>query len=234
MTFNVKKSLLQIKTFWYKRIDQFNFSGHFSVRFVQNLYRQFPIWKEIWDTLSFPFIFASESLTLIMLHPSTEKTTTASSLYPALSQENSCRWHRPPGGNAKSWKSIAGFTGSCRLRYVSAWPVAYELLALRDLCEKSSAQLSPWRSHFYIDNELLDSEEDRIAMIYVTAVQIDSIKESWVGANSRKRQYAFVLNLEWSDGSVKCRVAELPRLLWISVQAFGFFSRRGRLSEKIC
>jgi len=38
-------------------------------------------------------------------------------------------------------------------------------------------------------------------MIYVTAVQIDSIKERWVGANSRKRQYAFVLNLEWSDGS---------------------------------
>lgn len=66
---------------------------------------------------------------------------------------------------------------------------------------KSSTQLSPRRSHFYIDNDLLDSDEDRIAMIYVTAARLDSMKERWVGSKSRKKQYAFVLNLEWSDGS---------------------------------
>ena len=38
-------------------------------------------------------------------------------------------------------------------------------------------------------------------MIYVAAAKLDSIKERWVGSKSRKKQYAFVLNLEWSDGS---------------------------------
>ena len=46
-----------------------------------------------------------------------------------------------------------------------------------------------------------DSENDKIAMIYVNAAKLDSIKERWVGDRNRKKQYAFVLHLEWSDGS---------------------------------
>lgn len=38
-------------------------------------------------------------------------------------------------------------------------------------------------------------------MIYVVSAKLDSIKERWVGNKSRKKQYAFVLNLEWLDGS---------------------------------
>ena len=66
-----------------------------------------------------------------------------------------------------------------------------------------STRSSPQRSYFYydIDNELLDSDEDKIAMIYVTAARLDSIKERWVDKKSRKTQYTFVVNLEWSDGS---------------------------------
>ena len=65
----------------------------------------------------------------------------------------------------------------------------------------SKAQLSPRRSHFYIDNDHLDGEDDKSAMIYVTAAKLKSIKERWVGNTNRKKQYAFVLTLEWSDGS---------------------------------
>ena len=66
-----------------------------------------------------------------------------------------------------------------------------------------STRSSPRRSHFYyyIDNELSDSDEDKIAMIYVTAARLDSIKERWVDKKNRKTQYTFVVNLEWSDGS---------------------------------
>ena len=66
---------------------------------------------------------------------------------------------------------------------------------------RSKAQLSPRRSHFYVDTDLLDGEDDRLAMIYVVSVQLDSIKERWVGSRNRKKQYAFVLNMKWSDGS---------------------------------
>ncbi|KAJ7364976.1 hypothetical protein OS493_007610 [Desmophyllum pertusum] len=66
---------------------------------------------------------------------------------------------------------------------------------------RSKAQLSPRRSHFYVDTDLLDGEDDRLVMIYVVSVQLDSIKERWVGSRNRKKQYAFVLNLKWSDGS---------------------------------
>jgi len=39
-------------------------------------------------------------------------------------------------------------------------------------------------------------------MIYVVSAKLDSIKERWVGSKSRKKQYAFVFNLTWSDGSL--------------------------------
>jgi len=65
------------------------------------------------------------------------------------------------------------------------------------MLSRSKAQLPPRRSH----SDYLDSADDKIAMIHVVAAKLDSIKERWVGSKSRKKQYAFVLNLEWSDGS---------------------------------
>jgi len=38
-------------------------------------------------------------------------------------------------------------------------------------------------------------------MIYVVSAKLDSIKERWVERKRRKKQYAFVFNLEWSDSS---------------------------------
>lgn len=69
------------------------------------------------------------------------------------------------------------------------------------MLSRSKAQLSPQRSHFYVDTEDLDSADETITMIYVVSAKLDSIKERWVGSKSRKKQYAFVLNLEWLDGS---------------------------------
>lgn len=69
------------------------------------------------------------------------------------------------------------------------------------MLSRSKAQLSPQRSYFYVDTEDLDSADETITMIYVVSAKLDSIKERWVGSKSRKKQYAFVLNLEWLDGS---------------------------------
>ncbi len=66
---------------------------------------------------------------------------------------------------------------------------------------RSKAELLPRRSHFYVDTDHFDSEDDRIAMIYVISAKLDSIKERWIGNGNKKQQYAFVLKLEWSDGS---------------------------------
>ena len=74
------------------------------------------------------------------------------------------------------------------------------LLALRKFL-RAKAQLSPRRSHFYVDTDYLESPDEKIAMIYVVTAKVDSIKERWVGSKSRKKQYTFVLNLQWSDGS---------------------------------
>lgn len=63
------------------------------------------------------------------------------------------------------------------------------------------AQLSPRTNHFCVDTDYLDSADEKIAMIYVVTAKLDSIKERWVGNKTRKKQYAFVLHLQWSDGS---------------------------------
>lgn len=63
------------------------------------------------------------------------------------------------------------------------------------------AQLSPRTSHFCVNTDYLDSADEKIAMIYVVTAKLDSIKERWVGTKTRKKQYAFVLHLQWSDGS---------------------------------
>lgn len=52
-----------------------------------------------------------------------------------------------------------------------------------------------------MDTDYLDSAGKKIAMIYVVTAKLDSIKERWVGTKTRKKQYAFVLHLQWSDGS---------------------------------
>jgi len=51
-------------------------------------------------------------------------------------------------------------------------------------------------------SDCIDSVDEKIAMIYVVSAKLDSIKERWVGSKSRKKQYAFVFNLTWSDGSL--------------------------------
>ena len=73
------------------------------------------------------------------------------------------------------------------------------LLALRKFL-RANAQLSS-KNHFYVDTDYLDSADEKIVMIYVVTAKLDSVKERWVGSKSRKKQYAFVLHLQWSDGS---------------------------------
>ncbi|XP_020615120.1 SH3 and PX domain-containing protein 2B-like [Orbicella faveolata] len=70
------------------------------------------------------------------------------------------------------------------------------------MLSRSKAQLSPRRSHVCVVSDCIDSVDEKIAMIYVVSAKLDSIKERWVGSKSRKKQYAFVFNLTWSDGSL--------------------------------
>lgn len=70
--------------------------------------------------------------------------------------------------------------------------------------------------HFCVDTDYLDSADEKIAMIYVVTAKLDSIKERWVGTKTRKKQYAFVLHLQWSDGS--------SSIIWRSYKDFLIFN----------
>ena len=74
------------------------------------------------------------------------------------------------------------------------------LLALRKFLRAKRSAVSS-KNHFYVDTDYLDSADEKIVMIYVVTAKLDSVKERWVGSKSRKKQYAFVLHLQWSDGS---------------------------------
>lgn len=81
---------------------------------------------------------------------------------------------------------------------------------------KSNDHLCTRRSHFYVVTDFLDGGDDYTAMIYVTAAELDSIKERLVG--SRRKQYAFVLKIDWSDGS--------SSIIWRSYNDFFEFQCR--------
>ena len=77
------------------------------------------------------------------------------------------------------------------------------------------SQLRPKRSHFNVNEELSEIQEDRIVLIYVAAAGVNSIRERWVSTHTQKKKternrYVFVLNVRWSDDSrVSC--SEVPQ-----------------------
>lgn len=75
---------------------------------------------------------------------------------------------------------------------------------MRDLssrAEVNGSAVSSFGEVTYVDSDCINSADEKIAMIYVVSAKLDSIKERWVGSKRRKKQYAFVFNLEWSNSS---------------------------------
>ena len=75
------------------------------------------------------------------------------------------------------------------------------------------------KSQFYIDPDKIEGPETHEAMIYVRAAELTAVKERFNNANKKKpKQYAFVLDLEWSDGS--------STIIWRSYSEFFEFQCR--------
>ena len=50
------------------------------------------------------------------------------------------------------------------------------------------SQLRPKRSHFNVNEELSEIQEDRIVLIYVAAAGVNSIRELWVGTKKNRKK----------------------------------------------
>ena len=49
------------------------------------------------------------------------------------------------------------------------------------------SQLRRKRSHFNVNEELSEIQEDRIVLIYVAAAGVNSIRERWVSTHTQKK-----------------------------------------------
>lgn len=50
------------------------------------------------------------------------------------------------------------------------------------------SQLRRKRSHFNVNEELSEIQEDRIVLIYVAAAGVNSIRERWVSTQTQKKK----------------------------------------------
>ena len=53
---------------------------------------------------------------------------------------------------------------------------------------RPNIQLRPKRSHFNVNEELSEIQEDRIVLIYVAASGVNSIRERWVGTKKPRKK----------------------------------------------